>query len=449
MATVSFGRPSLDRISDLPSNVIDNILVLLPISEAVRTSTLSKKWKEKWRTLPRVIVDEDLLPQRYYRWSDCIINCILLKHEGRLEKFYVSTEVRDFNNVNTWLWRLEQKGIRELFLLYRRGHYNKVPSSLFSCQQLIKLSLRRCSVEPPRFSRGFPNLTSLELDKVIMKTCAFEKLISSCPLLERLTLRKLSCQDHLQINVPKLKYLCFEGAFISMCLDTPFLEVLSINLHRNIHRFSDPDDHNPFDFRFKFCVLPSAIKELYVRCQFQKYLAACDRFTEVVTYSHLRTLQLDEFCFEKLEQVRCLLCLIGGSVNLATLDVTACGCESEGVGNSGAVTKFWEEKNKAPSSLKQLKKVRVRSFRGKDPEMKLIQHIMENAPALEEMTVECKENSVFDGHVEVNRVLRRLCKASTQLKFIQGNHHESNAGSDGGSSDSGPDSCGSYTQDSD
>ncbi|WCJ43756.1 F-box/RNI-like/FBD-like domains-containing protein [Euphorbia peplus] len=422
METISIGR-GLDRISYLPSNVINLILCFLPFKDAVRTSALSKKWKEKWHTLPNIIVDEELFHRNYFRRLEGVINYILTKHEGRIEKFSVFVEVKDSFNVKSWLLRVAQKGIQELFLLYRRGRHNEVPSStLFSLEHLRKLSLRRCVVNPPRSFRGFHCLFCLQLDKVRIETADFEKLISSCPLLEQLTLRKLtaygsnydsSCIEHLQIDAPKLKYLSFDGEFISMSLNTPFLEILSINLYR-LERY---DRQNQFDLRFQFCGLPSGIKELYVRCQFQKYLDACDRCIEVITYSNLRTLQLGEFCYENVEQVQDLLYLITSSGNLTTLDITACKCKSADV--SEPFLKFWEEVNNAATlMLKQLKKVRVRSFHGNDQEMRLIQYVMANSPGLEEMTVEFIENSKFD---EVKEVLQLCCKTSTQLSFIAGN----------------------------
>ncbi|XP_050206729.1 F-box/FBD/LRR-repeat protein At1g13570-like [Mercurialis annua] len=43
-----------DIISNLPSNIINNILSCLPIQEAVATSILSKEWRFKWRCLSKL-----------------------------------------------------------------------------------------------------------------------------------------------------------------------------------------------------------------------------------------------------------------------------------------------------------------------------------------------------------------------------------------------------------
>ncbi|WCJ43758.1 F-box/RNI-like/FBD-like domains-containing protein [Euphorbia peplus] len=408
METIS----ELDRISDLPSDLIDVILGFLSFKDAVRTSSLSKNWNEKWHTLPNIIIDKELY-ERHRGKLEGMINYILAVHEGRIEKFSVSVDVEDSYNPRSWLCTLQQKGIRELFLRNERDSYREkepyeVPSILFSCQLLRKLSLGDCiMLKPPRSSTGFPSLISLEFDKLNVETDVFEKLISSCPLLEQLTLKKSHFAD-LKINVPKLKYLCFDGEFKSLCLNTPFLEIFSINVYRYY-------DDNPHSLRFEICGLPSTIKELYAQCEFQK-LAACDSFTEVVTYSHLRTLQLDYFCSEKLEQVRCLLSLIGSSDDLTTLGITLSYCRSRDA--SEAITKFWEEQNNVPLMLIKLRKVRVGLYEGtrSDPEMKLIQYVMTNSPVLEEIIVECNESNFKED--EVKGVLQLLCKSSTKLSFI-------------------------------
>uniref|UniRef100_A0A7N1A954 F-box domain-containing protein n=1 Tax=Kalanchoe fedtschenkoi TaxID=63787 RepID=A0A7N1A954_KALFE len=41
----------IDRISDLPSNLLDCILIRMPIRDAVRTSLLSRKWRHRWTHL--------------------------------------------------------------------------------------------------------------------------------------------------------------------------------------------------------------------------------------------------------------------------------------------------------------------------------------------------------------------------------------------------------------
>lgn len=48
-----------DRISNLPDDLLLQILVLLPIAEAVRTCVLSTRWRHMWRRLPRLEFNDD------------------------------------------------------------------------------------------------------------------------------------------------------------------------------------------------------------------------------------------------------------------------------------------------------------------------------------------------------------------------------------------------------
>ncbi|KAJ0885186.1 putative F-box domain, leucine-rich repeat domain superfamily, F-box-like domain superfamily [Helianthus annuus] len=45
---------SLNIINTLPQTIIENILCFLPIREAARTSILSREWRYKWTTIPKL-----------------------------------------------------------------------------------------------------------------------------------------------------------------------------------------------------------------------------------------------------------------------------------------------------------------------------------------------------------------------------------------------------------
>lgn len=49
--------PGIDRLSNLPKDALDQILVRLPIRDLVRTSILSRKWRFVWSSIPDVTFD--------------------------------------------------------------------------------------------------------------------------------------------------------------------------------------------------------------------------------------------------------------------------------------------------------------------------------------------------------------------------------------------------------
>ncbi|KAF7123283.1 hypothetical protein RHSIM_Rhsim12G0067500 [Rhododendron simsii] len=65
-----------DIISHVPGNILDKILMCLPLQDAVRTSILSRKWRYAWVKLPQLLYDvviaDDVL-------SSLISNCPLLE----------------------------------------------------------------------------------------------------------------------------------------------------------------------------------------------------------------------------------------------------------------------------------------------------------------------------------------------------------------------------------
>lgn len=78
-----------DILSDLPNNVIENILIHLPLRDAVKTSVLSKKCRHNWVTLPHLAFDDTFLnkPPRELMLT---IYQVLLLHQGPILKFTLS-----------------------------------------------------------------------------------------------------------------------------------------------------------------------------------------------------------------------------------------------------------------------------------------------------------------------------------------------------------------------
>ncbi|CAN0923889.1 F-box/FBD/LRR-repeat protein At1g13570 [Linum grandiflorum] len=319
MDTAGIVDPSstLDRLSTLPGNVIDNILSCLSIKEAARTSCLSKHWKEKWHTVPYIVLSEKMLSERMQSQIEGIVTYILTKHAGDVEIFSLSVNtVKFFYDLKAWTWRLSRKSIQDLAIKVRRGVRHDVPVDLFLCEQLKKLTLRYFQFRPPSSFRGFRNLVSLDLKKVTISKEALETLLASCPNLETLVLKRLSCVDHLHFNASNLKYLDFGGEFKSMCFKAPFISVLAINMYRI------GSEQNNFDLRFIIRGLPPAIGELSVRCPFKMFLPAGNRLAQLSTsYNNLGMFVLDNFCFKKVDEVSCLLSMTRCFPNLHSLEI--------------------------------------------------------------------------------------------------------------------------------
>ncbi|RWR88603.1 F-box/FBD/LRR-repeat-like protein [Cinnamomum micranthum f. kanehirae] len=183
----SSSKGSRDVINNLSEDIINLILVHLPIRDAIRTIILSTKWRYKWVSISDLVFDRHCFS--YNTEAVNVVDHVLLHHVGPIRKFSLDlgmpfSHADHYCHVNHLIVFLSRNEIKELFLSYvvQETHY-KVPSSLFCCQK-IDLSIQDVSL----IDEDGNNLT---------------RLIPNCPLLERLTLETEFCWP-LKIHAPNL-----------------------------------------------------------------------------------------------------------------------------------------------------------------------------------------------------------------------------------------------------
>lgn len=231
----------LDRISSLPSHIIEQILSRLPIRDAVRTSVLSSKWRYKWAELSHLVFDNQCVS---FSSQDqavvknkllSIIDHVLLLHIGPIHRFKLShRDLLAVSDIDRWILYLSRRSIKEFVLEIWKGHRYSMPSCLFSCQNLNHLELFNCLLKPPLTFMGFKNLKTLDLQHITMAQHVFEGMISGCPLLEKLTLMNFDGFTHLNIEAPNLKLFDIGGVFEDVSFKNTFhLAVISIGLYVN------------------------------------------------------------------------------------------------------------------------------------------------------------------------------------------------------------------------
>ncbi|KAL6496080.1 hypothetical protein OROHE_027538 [Orobanche hederae] len=226
-----------DLISELPQSIIETILTKLPIRDAVRTSIFSSRWRYKWASLTHLVFDDQVAThyngQTLVREKivNFITRCLFL-HEGPIHKFSLcSSYFPSLPDIDQWLLFVSRKGLKELILKLGEDEWFRAPSSVFSFEKLCRLELVRCELDPPPNFSGFSFLKCLILQQVLIPPDDIECLISSCPLLESLT---LSYFDSLELTVraPNLKYLVLEGEFKDLRLvSTPLLVDIAVVLY--------------------------------------------------------------------------------------------------------------------------------------------------------------------------------------------------------------------------
>jgi hypothetical protein len=251
----------IDRISDLPSKVIDGILQNLNIRDLVRTSILSTKWRYMWTYGPRLVFGEEFFEMYGYLDDPVvskIITDVLMLHNGPIYNFclYIPS---GFNfkitaeHLDIWVPLLSGRGIKKLELVDFENDLSHFPYIVFSCKELTKFKLGGFNLSiPPNFS-GFKRLVNLILLSVTFESGALESLISGCPLLEKLKIEYCSGFEYFDFSAPTLKvlYLQFNQDVKSICLkkannlidltlisDDDWLSGVVKSLPKNIQRFS-------------------------------------------------------------------------------------------------------------------------------------------------------------------------------------------------------------------
>jgi Leucine Rich Repeat/F-box domain len=230
----------LDRISELPEDLKEKVLVCLPIKEAVKTSCLSSKWRYAWTFIPDLVFGEDIVKQtidyqeRVSKLTK-FVDIVLLLHQGPIQKFELKNCGHNFNDaVHRWMVILSRNGIRNLML---NLHSNwKIPSSFFNASSLTDVYLANIILELPRSCNGFEILKSLQLYNCTIGEEDLENLLSSCPLLEKLHISYMYDLS-VRIKAPKLKHIyLFMNNLKHIHLITPMVVDANLDLSLTVEQ---------------------------------------------------------------------------------------------------------------------------------------------------------------------------------------------------------------------
>ncbi|KAJ3674899.1 hypothetical protein LUZ60_005515 [Juncus effusus] len=239
----------IDRISSLHDFLLHHILSFLKTKESVKTSLLSKRWINLWKSVPSLNLDASdftrvskfekfvsfVLYQRLFpipeqihtldlTWQNC--------HESNLE----SDET-----INVWMYNLISLKPRMVNIDLSNLYDISFVSHLFNCSSLESLFL---SPKPDLNNNVYahlfdinpmvinlPRLKNFNLQLVTLQPNFFERLILGCPVLEKLTLENCILDSIEKIMSSSVKILimlnteCVRNTRLRVCM--PNLEYLS------------------------------------------------------------------------------------------------------------------------------------------------------------------------------------------------------------------------------
>ncbi|XP_051127500.1 F-box/FBD/LRR-repeat protein At1g13570-like [Andrographis paniculata] len=180
---------AVDRISDLPRDILNKILSYMPLRDAVRTSTLSSQWRYKWTTIPDLVFDRYLERFLNRHNMEAVVDQVLSHHDGAITRFAINNcHIQSYYSVGRWLSYLSNHGIKSLE--FSPKYLNMVPVPLTGFDQLRHLLLGiSCVVKIPPSWRGLNQLIALQLIQANIEDGDLHLLLSKCPKIKHLDLR--------------------------------------------------------------------------------------------------------------------------------------------------------------------------------------------------------------------------------------------------------------------
>lgn len=209
-----------DRLSALPDELLLRVLSFLPAQQVVRTTVLSKRWKDLWRSVPGINLSfldfrsnlEEDWSAVWERMDDFVNNLLMLHRAPCLDAFRLVSVVDFGRHVDRWV----RRAIKDDPLVI------EISLAAFSSHQLPYLSSSPCR-----------RLRSLHLNGVSLDHSFAERLHSWWPELKDLTLR--NCRTvFCGIESDKLENLvvryCIDQPADVFAIKAPHLASLSVQL---------------------------------------------------------------------------------------------------------------------------------------------------------------------------------------------------------------------------
>ncbi|CAA7016741.1 unnamed protein product [Microthlaspi erraticum] len=184
----------IDGISDLPDEIVCRILSFLPIEEAALTSVFSKRWRNLFAFSPdlhvRYVDIHSWNPKGNKSFTDFMDRVLSVSGNSTMRKF--SMKIRqsvESSHLSRWMTKVLSRGILVIDLdILTKDEITVLPLEIFTSKTIVELKLGSgFSIATVPENAYLPALKTLFLSCIRFSGCAFEALLSACPVLEELT----------------------------------------------------------------------------------------------------------------------------------------------------------------------------------------------------------------------------------------------------------------------
>ncbi|KAL9162169.1 hypothetical protein ABFS82_07G071600 [Erythranthe guttata] len=241
---------SMDRISELPKDILHIILYFLSQKDAVRTSVLSNSWRNIWCTRPNLDFSDAAFKGNKQDFLSLVTRNLQRYRDQRMcvEEFHLRISLRDHLDhessvmlLERWIPLLKNMGLKKFCLSLHSKLYStrlRLPSVVFVAESLQDLRLENFVLDRNTIERIvlLNNLRSLCLREDWIEDEIFQKIIDSCPLIETLDVEGcLRLRTITLNNLHHLKYISFSEMYDftgELCrneIHPPSLETIKIS----------------------------------------------------------------------------------------------------------------------------------------------------------------------------------------------------------------------------
>ncbi|VFQ95310.1 unnamed protein product [Cuscuta campestris] len=405
---VQRGADDLDRISQLPVEILDHIMGLLPIQQAARTAVLSKVWRDLWSSLSHLCFDHLFFSHfnkkyrrasKYIKTSSCfyVITKVLLEHKGSIRKFVclhsnvgtLTVRSRSFD-IDQWLLLVTRRGVEEIYLHFGYNEY-KLPDCIFSCSTLRTLCLQGFSIEPQCSPCTLPNVTSLRFVRVGFGSRDISNYAVHVPRLENLSFIRCKDMFHFNITPRNLSSLTTKG-----CYNSESDKFLPVNL--DLKSICTLDMKNCSDLRY------------FLGQYTTKGLSLQPPALNV------ELLKLSNFWSGDDDEISAFVCLLSNCPKLCNLELLLTGDLKMCIdATSGHLEKF----RRVLRTQKLLSFLKLNVFEELEPHMHFIQEMLACLPALEKVVI--IRPSYMSGLNEEHETMEEILhfpRASAKAKIV-------------------------------
>lgn len=243
----------MDRISELPSGIIHQIMSYLSPIDLVRTTVLSKKWNDLHKAFPILNFDHDKFLgksrtsvskfKRFQRTNTFLkLVDVSLYHfcqnKLHLQTLRLSMGLSDFKGLppilDDWLSLAFESKVKELAFNVKpsKGHIYTLPQTIYFVEFLTTLELSGCRLVEPSDNIKLYSVTSMTLRQIFATRKTIERLTNNSPLLEEMILDQcrgfegisVSCPSHLKV----LKILTDSGDLSNVQIVAPHLQLFKL-----------------------------------------------------------------------------------------------------------------------------------------------------------------------------------------------------------------------------